>query len=172
MRIDSHHHFWHFSAQEQPWMREEMSALKRSFLPEDLLPLLKTIGFQGSVAIQARQMLKETEWLLELAEQHDFICAVVGWVDLRAPDVEAQLSQFAGHSKLKGVRHVIHDEPDDDFMLRKDFQNGISKLKSFELTYDLLIFAITYPMQSGWLSVFQSSLSLSIISPSCPLRRV
>ena len=145
MRIDSHQHFWQYSPVEHTWMSDEMAALKRDFLPKDLKPLLATTGFHGSVAVQARQSLEETRWLLELADRHEFIRAVVGWVDLRAEDLPQQLETFARHPKLVGVRHVIHDEPDDEFMLRPEFRRGISRLREFDLTYDLLLFAKHLP---------------------------
>ena len=84
--------------------------------------------------------MEETRWLLEQADRHPFIKGVVGWFDLRSPDLQAQLERYASHPKLVGARHVIHDEPDDDFMLREDFRQGISVLGAFNLVYDLLLF--------------------------------
>lgn len=124
-------------------MTEEMRALKHDLLPRDLKPLLENAGFDGCVAVQARQSLEETWWLLELAEQNDFVRGVVGWVDLCSPNLQAQLEEFHHHPRLVGVRHVVQDEPDDEFMLRADFQRGIALLGEFELTYDVLI----YPRQ-------------------------
>ena len=121
-------------------MTDQMAILKRAFLPHDLQPLLASIHFDGCVAVQARQNLEETRWLLELADQHDFIKGVVGWVDLRSEDLRHQLERFAPHPKLVGVRHIVHDEPDDNFMLRPDFRRGIAQLREFDLTYDLLLF--------------------------------
>ncbi len=89
---------------------DSMSILKRDYLPEDLEPELKGAGVSGTVVVQARQSLEETRWLLELAEEYSFIKGVVGWLDLRSPDLDRQLKEFASHSKLVGVRHVIHDE--------------------------------------------------------------
>jgi L-fuconolactonase len=139
MRIDSHQHFWHYSPTEHTWMSDEMSQLRRDFLPEDLHPLLQSIGFDGCIAVQARQSLEETRWLLELAEKHSFIKGVVGWVDLCSADLPRQLETFATHPKFVGVRHMVQDEPDDNFILRAEFMNGISQLRRFDLTYDLLI---------------------------------
>ena len=140
MQIDSHQHFWRYSPVEHTWMSDEMTALNRDFLPKDLEPLLTGAGFQGSVAVQARQSLEETRWLLELADQNEFIHAVVGWVDLRSEDLPHQLETFARHPKLAGVRHVVQDEPEDEFMLGREFRRGISQLRDFNLTYDLLLF--------------------------------
>jgi len=121
-------------------MSDGMAQLKRDFLPEDLQPLLENIHFDGCIAVQASQTLKETSWLLELAAQHKFIKGVVGWVDLLSADLPDQLKSFAAHPKFVGVRHIVHDEPDDQFILRPEFMNGISRLREFELTYDLLLF--------------------------------
>jgi len=140
MRIDAHQHFWHYNPQEHVWMTDEMEVLKRDYLPDDLKPLLESIGFGGTIAVQARQMIEETEWLLELSDQHDLIKGVVGWVDLRSSEIRAQLEKYSQHPKLKGVRHVVHDEPDDNFMLLPEFQRGIAELKDFSLRYDLLLF--------------------------------
>ena len=139
MKIDTHQHFWKYNPREFGWIGPGMEALQRNFLPSDLLPLIKEARICGTVAVQARQCVEETKWLLELANEYPFILAVVGWVDLRSPQVEAQLERFAAHSKMRGVRHVIHDEPDDKFMLRKDFMRGIKALARYNLSYELLL---------------------------------
>jgi L-fuconolactonase len=90
--------------------------------------------------VQARQSLVETEWLLELAAGHSFIRAVVGWMDIRSPDLPAQLERLAPNPRLRGVRHVVQDEPDDGFMLRAGFLRGIASLRRWDLSYDILIF--------------------------------
>ena len=143
MRLDAHQHFWKYSPEEYGWINDKMAALRRDFLPQDLQPLLASEGFDGSIAVQARQSLDETRWLLELAAHNDIVKGVVGWVDLRSPDLSAQLHHFAQNPKLVGVRHVVQDEPDDDFMLHSDFRRGIAQLREFDLAYDILI----YPRQ-------------------------
>lgn len=140
MIIDSHHHLWKYKPEDYGWMDDSMEILKKDYLPENLEPLLKNSGVHSTVVVQARQSLEETEWLLEMAEQHAFIQGVVGWVDLCAPSLSELLDKYASHPKLVGVRHVLHDEPDDDFMLREDFKRGISQLQIYNLTYDLLLF--------------------------------
>ncbi len=142
MKLDSHQHFWKYSAAEYPWMKPEWP-IRRDFVPPDLQPLLSKAGLDGSIAVQARQTLEESHWLLELADHHSLVKGIVGWVDLRSDRVEEQLAQFASHPKFVGVRHVVQDEPDDGFMLRPDFLHGIGRLKPFNLTYDILI----YPKQ-------------------------
>src|SRR5262245_16783358 len=110
MRIDAHQHFWTYSLAEYPWIQPDWP-IRRDFLPADLAPLLATMGFDGSIAVQARQSLEESRWLLQLADASPLIKGVVGWVDLRLPDVEEQLGPLAAHRKFVGVRHVVQDEP-------------------------------------------------------------
>src|SRR5689334_9371350 len=100
LRLDSHQHFWRYNPSEYPWLTERMSALQRDHLPEHLKPLLASIQFNGCVAVQARQAIEETEWLLQLAAAHAFIKGVVGWVDLRSPMLRSQLEQWTAHPKL------------------------------------------------------------------------
>lgn len=140
MKIDAHQHFWQFNQDEYSWIDESMNKLKRDFLPSDLEIELEGMQFQGTIAVQARQSLDETRWLLDLGEQYDFIKGVVGWVDLCSHDVESQLQEFTTFAKLVGIRHVIHDEPDIDFMLRDDFKRGIAALAKHDLVYDILVF--------------------------------
>jgi L-fuconolactonase len=139
MRIDAHQHFWQYNPAQHTWMTDEMAVLRRDFLPGDLAPLLESAGFDATIAVQARQILEETDWLLALADQYEFIGGVVGWVDLRADDVDRQLQRYAGHPKFRGVRHIVHDEPDVEFMLLPEFRRGIRALGQFGLTYDLLV---------------------------------
>lgn len=146
LRLDSHQHFWRYDPQAYGWMTERMEVLRRDYLPEDLAPLLAAIGFDGTVAVQARQIVEETEWLLQLSDRYNLIKGVVGWVDLRSPQVDAQLEKYSKHPKLVGVRHVVHDEPDDNFMLLPEFRRGIARLKEYELTYDLLLFPRHLPV--------------------------
>jgi len=146
MRIDSHQHFWRYNLLQHVWMTDAMDVLRHDYLPAELAPLLKSIGFDGTIAVQARQMLEETEWLLKLADEYDFIHGVVGWVDLRSPKVREQLEQYSAHPKLVGVRHVVHDEADDNFMLLPEFRRGIAELRRFDLTYDLLLFPRHLPV--------------------------
>src|SRR5687768_4916517 len=128
-RIDAHQHFWRYDPAEFGWIDDSLAELRRDFLPGDLEPLLARAGFDGCVAVQARQSLEETLWLLDLADRHPFIVGVVGWVDLCSPDVGEQLAAFAGREKLRGVRHVVQAEPDDRFLLRPDFGRGIAHLR-------------------------------------------
>ncbi|MCP9235854.1 amidohydrolase [Lewinella sp. JB7] len=138
MTIDAHQHFWHYDPVKDAWIDETMTAIRRDFLPADLEPVLAANGIEGCIAVQASQSLAETEFLLDLADRHDFIRGVVGWVDLRAPEVSDQLARFADHPKFVGVRHVVQAEA-EGFMLDPHFQRGIAALREFNLTYDILI---------------------------------
>jgi L-fuconolactonase len=139
-RIDSHQHFWRYEPVDYSWIADDMAVLKRDFLPAHLSPLLSSAGFHGCVAVQARQSTEETDFLLGLAAQHDFIRGVIGWVDLKSEDVSTVLRKYSAFSKFRGVRHVLQDEPDDEFMLQPNFKRGIAALREFNLTYDLLVF--------------------------------
>jgi L-fuconolactonase len=145
MKIDAHQHFWAYVPAEYPWIGPGMDRLARDFLPGDLGPLLEAAGLDGCVAVQARQSLAETRWLLELADRHPLIRGVVGWVDLRAADVAEQLRAFADHPRFVGVRHVVQDEPDREFVLGPEFRRGLRALHDFGLTYDLLLVADQLP---------------------------
>jgi L-fuconolactonase len=140
MHIDAHQHFWIYDPRKYRWIDETMTPLRRDFLPAALRHELKREGFQGSVAVQARQSLQETRWLLELAAQSPFILGVVGWVELRSPQAGAHLKQLAQNPKLVGIRHIVQNEPDDRFLLQRDFLRGISLLAEFDLAYDILIY--------------------------------
>jgi L-fuconolactonase len=146
MKIDTHHHFWKYNNRDYVWIAAGMDKLRRDHLPADLLPVMTTTGITATVAVQARQCLEESAWLLQLADEYPFIRAVVGWVDLSSDRVIEQLETLAQHPKFRGVRHVVHDEPDDNFMLRESFLNGLSQLKRFGLTYDLLLFPRHLPI--------------------------
>lgn len=145
-RIDAHQHFWKYDPGQYPWIQQHWP-IRKSFLPEDLQPLLHQAGFTSCIAVQARQTLEETIWLLGLAANYPFIAGVVGWIDLLAgrPKAIADQLERLDRAKLVGVRHVVQDEPDDQFMLRPDFLTGIASLREYPLTYDLLIFPRQLP---------------------------
>jgi L-fuconolactonase len=140
MVIDSHQHFWEYDPVRYAWIDDSMQVLQKDFLPSDLGPILKDNKVDGCVAVQADQSEAETEFLLRMVGENDFIKGVVGWVDLRADNIADRLAYFSQDKKLKGVRHIVQEEPDPEFMLRKDFQNGIGHLARFGLTYDILVY--------------------------------
>ena len=132
MAIDSHRHFWHYTPEEFGWVASD--ALKRDFLPSDCS------GMDDCVAVEARQSIEETKWLLSLAREHSFIRAVVGWLPIAADDFSEYLDMFSGEKALAALRHVIQDEPDDGFILRKDFMRGARALLARGYAYDILVF--------------------------------
>lgn len=140
MTIDSHQHFWTFDPIRDSWITDDMSVIQRNFYPQDLYPTLRQNGIDACVAVQADQSLTETQFLLDLANENDFIKAVVGWIDLQADAIDEQLQEWKSAKKLAGFRHVLQAEPDVDYMLRPNFLRGISKLKNHRFTYDILIF--------------------------------
>ncbi|MBI3850962.1 MAG: amidohydrolase family protein [Verrucomicrobia bacterium] len=144
MKIDAHQHFWHYDAQQYPWIPKR-SPLHHDWLPDDLAPLLAKAGLDGCIAVQARQRIEESRWLLTLADRSPIIKGVVGWVDLQSDTVERELAELCRNPRFVGVRHVVQDEPDADFMLRPNFLLGIAKLKAFNLSYDILIFPSQLP---------------------------
>jgi L-fuconolactonase len=148
--IDAHHHLWNYNDRDYVWMTGAMTALRHDFLIPELEAVTRASAIEGTILVQARQTTEETEWLLDLAARHALILGVVGWVPLCAMEAIQELERFAGHPKLKAVRHVLHDEPDDFYMLREDFNRGIGLLKGFELAYDVLIFERHLPQTIEW----------------------
>jgi L-fuconolactonase len=139
-KIDSHQHFWIYNKIRDAWINDDMQNIQRNFLPQDLLPVLHENNIDGCIAVQADQSMDETNFLLKLADENECIKGVVGWVDLRAKNIEEQLEDLSKYKKLKGMRHIVQAETEDDFLLRRDFCNGISLLQKFGFTYDILIY--------------------------------
>jgi L-fuconolactonase len=146
MRIDSHQHFWVYDPAKDSWIVEGMEVIMKDFAPADVLPMLKRNVFDGCVAVQADQSEQETSYLLDLAKKNPFIMGVVGWVDFCADNIAERLEYFSQFPKLKGFRHIVQAEPDDNFLLRPDFCRGISLLKEYNFTYDILIYPKHLPV--------------------------
>ena len=140
MVIDSHQHFWNYEPVKHAWIDNAMAVIRKDFTPHDLKKVYQENGIDGCVAVQADQTLEETDFLLKLASENDYIKGVVGWVDFRAENIEDVLKQYSKFKKLKGFRHVVQGEPDHNFLLRPAFLNGIYKLENYNFTYDILIF--------------------------------
>jgi L-fuconolactonase len=140
MMIDSHLHFWKYHPVKDAWITNDMKVIQQDFLPVDFLPLLQQNTIDGCIAVQADQSEEETNFLLQLAQENDFIKGVVGWIDLRAANVEERMEHYFQYKKLKGFRHIVQAEAQDDFLLRDDFCSGIAKLARYNFTYDILIF--------------------------------
>ena len=144
--IDAHHHLWRYSIDEYGWIDDSMHVLRRDFLADDLRAEIATTHIGAAVAVQARQTIEETRWLLDVANRNSFIAGVVGWAPLISRDFPEILDELRIDSKLKGLRHVLQDEPDEDYALRAEFQNGMQALAGTGLVYDLLIHECHLPV--------------------------
>jgi L-fuconolactonase len=151
--FDAHLHFWHYDPIEYGWIDGTMAALRRDFLPADAQAVMRCAGVDACVAVQARQTLEETRWLLELADAHPFIAGVVGWVDLQAEDAAAQIDSVAHHPRLVGIRHIVQSEP-DDFFGRPAFRRGVARLARAGLSYDILVYARQLPAAVSFAAAF------------------
>ena len=153
--IDAHQHFWIYHAAEYGWIDDSMASLRRDFLPADAKREMTRAGIDRCVAVQVRQSVEETEWLLSLADAHPQIAGVVGWFDLQSADVRANLDRLAAHPKLVGARHIVQSEADDRFLLRPAFCRGMAQLEAFGLAYDLLIYPRHLAVASELVSRFE-----------------
>jgi L-fuconolactonase len=143
-RIDAHQHFWHYTPGEYEWIDESMRRIRRDFMPADLQREMTPLGFDGTVLVQVRQSLEETLWMLDIADSEPMVEGVVGWADLRAPEIADHLRDLSRRPKLLGIRHVVQSEP-DGFLLEPSFLAGIRALGQFDLTYDILIYERQLP---------------------------
>ena len=140
MVIDSHQHFWKYEPVKHSWIDDDMSVIRRDFSPSDLAKVYQENGIDGCVAVQADQTLEETDFLIDLASINNFIKGIVGWVDLRAENIENVLEKYSTDKIVKGFRHVVQGEADHNFLLRPNFSRGISLLEKHNFTYDILVF--------------------------------
>ena len=140
MIIDSHQHFWNYEPEKHSWIDEEMSVIRRDFLSDDLQKVFTENGVDACVTVQADQTTEETDFLISIAENNNFIKGVVGWVDLRSESIEDDLLKYKKYNVVKGFRHVVQGEQDHNFMLRPEFLRGVELLGKYDLCYDILIF--------------------------------
>lgn len=140
MIIDAHQHFWMVGRGDYGWLTPESGPLYQDYLPEDLVPLMKKTGVDGTILVQAAPTVAETEFLLSIANENDFVLGVVGWVDFESSTVWDDIDQLADHDKLVGLRPMIHDIPDDDWMLRPGLAPAFEALSTYGLTFDALTF--------------------------------
>ena len=138
--IDSHQHFWQYNKKDFAWISDDMSVIKRDFLPGELQTILHKNNVDGCVTVQVNQTEEENELLLHYAQHFSFIKGVVGWINLMAKDIEDRLVYWQKYKKLKGFRHILQGEKDRAFMLQPQFKNGISCLSKHDFTYDILIY--------------------------------
>ena len=158
MTIDAHHHFWLYDPARHEWITDEMSAIRKDFLPKDFEPILKQNGISGSVLVQVDQTETENDFQLKLAEENNFIKGVVGWVDLQSNNVEERLEFYKQYKKMKGFRHILQGEADRALMLKPAFMNGIRKLKKFGYTYDILIYTDQLKYTKEFVAAFPDQL--------------
>lgn len=150
VRIDAHQHFWKYDPMVHGWISDDMHVIRKDFAPADLEPLLATAGFDGCVTVQVNQTEDENTIMLDQARRHHCIKGIVGWVDLQDPRVEERLEKYREYPLMKGFRHILQGERDRALMLKPAFRRGISLLKKFSYTYDILIF----PDQLGYTREF------------------
>ncbi len=151
VRIDAHQHFWRFDPKVHTFIDENTPVLRRDYLPEHLKDHLDEKEISGCVAVQAPQSLEETRFLLSLSDAHDFIQAVVGWVDLQAKDLDEVLAELCQHPRLRGIRHIVQSEP-DDFLSSSSFRAGVALLPRYGLTYDMLVYERQLPLARNFMA--------------------
>src|SRR6187549_1228952 len=153
-RIDAHQHFWKYNAVRDQWIDENMVAIQRDFLPEDLQPVLQRNKIEGCVVVQSDQSTEENYFQLKNAMAHEFILGIVGWVDLQANDIDEQLRYYRQFDKMKGFRHILQGEKQRDFMLRTEFRRGIGLLSNYDFTFDLLVHPDQLKYTSDFVKLF------------------
>ena len=138
-RIDAHVHFWKYNPLRDAWLAD-FSLLQKDFLPTDADPFLQQHGIDGCIAVQTDQSEQETDFLLQLASESALIKGVVGWINFCTDNIEERLAHYSGFRQVKGFRHILQAEPDDEFMLKNEFLHGISLLDKYGFSYDILIY--------------------------------
>ncbi len=139
LRIDAHQHFWNLSKVEYPWLGPDSGAIHANFGPRDLEPQLQAAGIDKTVLVQAANSYQDTVSMLTQAEDYDWIGAVVGWVPLLDPARARQdLERYSRHEKFRGIRHLIHDEPDPDWVIQPQVIEGLRVLADFNMVYEVV----------------------------------
>lgn len=139
-RIDAHQHFWDIARGDYHWLTPELGPIYRNFLPSDLAPNLEAHGISGTILVQAAPTLAETRFMLSLADNSLAVKGVVGWVDFESTDAPQIISDLAAHPALVGLRPMIQDIEDDDWMLRDNLTPAFEALIANDLTFDALTF--------------------------------
>ena len=153
-KIDSHQHFWLYNPINHAWINDDMRVIQRDFLPADLQPILQENGIEGCVAVQVDQTEAENDFLLDLAEKNSFIKGIVGWIDLQADNIEERLQYYSSVKPMKGFRHILQGEPDEEFMLNEKFKHGIGLLNQYGFSYDILIMPNHLPYAKTFVAEF------------------
>jgi L-fuconolactonase len=140
LRLDAHQHFWKFDPKKDDWITDDMEKIRRDFLPAELAAEISKEKIEGTIAVQADESESETQFLLDLAAENDFIKGVVGWIDLKNELLDMQLHEWKKFPKLKGFRAITQGKPDDQYFKNKSFLQGIRHLTTHGFTYDLLVY--------------------------------
>ncbi|MEP1198922.1 amidohydrolase family protein [Tateyamaria sp.] len=164
MKIDAHQHFWQPLRGDYDWMPQDNATLNRTYGPHDLAPTLDALGIDGTVLVQAAATVQETEYMLGLADATPFIKGVVGWVDFEDPSHLGHLKRLAAHPKFLGVRPMIQDIPDVNWMLRDDVQWAYGALVDLDLTFDALGFPQHLP---NFLTLMQRYPDMRVVYDHC-----
>ncbi len=137
--IDSHHHLWDLSRLDYPWMPPGPSVVRQNYLPPDLKPEIDAVGIGRTVIVQAHQSLEEARFLLDIANETEFVAGVVAWVDVQSPSVGDDLDSLVKHGPLVGIRHQVEDDPDDDWLIAEESIRGFREIAARDLAYDMLV---------------------------------
>ena len=139
MKVDTHHHFWNLSEAEYPWLTPDFGPIYQTFTPSDLEPHLKAAGIDRTVLVQSANSYEDTASMLTHADYHDWIGTVIGWVNLLDPkETEQRIRMYKKHPKFRGIRHLIHDEPDPDWMMQREVINSLKVLADHGMIYEVV----------------------------------
>ena len=139
MRIDAHQHFWRLADRAGAWPGPALTQIHHDFLPQQLMPLLQQHGIDATVLVQTLPNLEDTGFMLALAARHPFIAAVVGWADLKAEDAPERISALAAHPKLKGLRPMLQDLPEHDWIADAALGPAVAAMLDHHLSVDALV---------------------------------
>lgn len=145
MRIDSHQHFWKAARGDYHWMTEKVPVLCRDYLPEDLRAQLRNHGIDKTIVVQAAQTRAETDFLLDLAAKHDFIAGVIGWLDMESPNFPKELELYSKKEKFLGIRPMLQDLPDDDWILRPRVIESLRLISERDIPFEFLTYTRHLP---------------------------
>ncbi len=166
MIIDAHQHFWAVARSDYGWMddNEAVTPIRRDFAPADLEVHRRAFSIDKTVLVQAAASLAETHYLLGIADATDWVAKVVGWVDFENPDDRVQLERLSRHPKFSGVRPMIQDIADVDWMHRADVQWGFEAIIDLDLTFDALGFPVHL---DNFLKLFDRYPAMRIVVDHC-----
>ena len=145
MRIDAHQHFWRASRGDYHWMSDQVPVLCRDYLPEDLQPILSRHAIDRTILVQAAQTVAETDFLLDLAAQHDFIAGVVGWLDMDSPQFQPQFAHYRRNPKFLGLRPMLQDIPELDWILRPQVLRSLQIVADADFPFEFLTYTQHLP---------------------------